>query len=100
MEHVGEPLLTQREVAKALEERRRGQRGLQRRRREAERGALETCLKGPGEIGARCARRQKKAPKNEGKITSDKSMVDGRKVQRFDSVTPKRSAKRLLSRRT
>eukprot|EP00903_Cladosiphon_okamuranus_P011978 g11249.t1 len=56
VEHVGEPLLTPREIAKALEERRRGQRCLQRRRREAERGALETCLKGPGEIGARCAK--------------------------------------------
>lgn len=53
VEHVGEPLLPEREIARALDERRRGQGGLQRRRREAERGALKTCLKGPGEVGAR-----------------------------------------------
>lgn len=55
VEHVGEPLLTPREVARALEERRRCQRRLRKSRREKERDSLETCLKGPGEVGARCA---------------------------------------------
>lgn len=63
---MGEPLLTQREVAKALEERRLVQGGLQRRKREAERGALQTCLKGPAEIGARFVTEAKKAGKNWG----------------------------------
>lgn len=54
MEHVGEPLLTELEVTRALEERCRVQESLRRRRREAERGSLATFLKGPGEVGPRC----------------------------------------------
>lgn len=54
---MGEPLLTDREITRALEERLRGQRGLQRRLREAERGSLETRFKGPGEVGTRCVRK-------------------------------------------
>lgn len=61
MEHVGEPLLAQQEVARALQERRRAQKTLQGRRRETERGSLETCLKGPGEVGARCVGGLKKS---------------------------------------
>ncbi|CAM9368319.1 unnamed protein product [Ectocarpus fasciculatus] len=56
VEHVGEPLLSQREVERVLEERGRGEQALLRRKREKERGSLQTCLKGPGEVGARCAR--------------------------------------------
>ncbi|CAM9441986.1 unnamed protein product, partial [Ectocarpus sp. 8 AP-2014] len=56
VEHVGEPLLSQREVERVLEERRRGEQALLRRRREKERESLQTCLKGPSEVGARCAR--------------------------------------------
>lgn len=58
-EHVGEPLLTGREITRALEERLRAQRGLQRRLREVERGSLQTCFKGPGEVGKRyeCAQK-------------------------------------------
>ena len=65
MEHVGEPLLTEREIARALDERRRGQMNLRRRRREAGRGTLETCLKGPGEVGARCVRWDRNIPQQQ-----------------------------------
>ncbi|CAN0008939.1 unnamed protein product [Ectocarpus sp. 6 AP-2014] len=56
VEHVGEPLLSQREVERVLEEQRRGEQELLRRRREKERESLQTCLKGPSEVGERCAR--------------------------------------------
>ncbi|CAM9328286.1 unnamed protein product [Hapterophycus canaliculatus] len=52
IEHIGEPLLTPGEAGKALKERRRGQRGLQMKRREKERASGKTCLRGPGQIGA------------------------------------------------
>ncbi|CAM9375864.1 unnamed protein product [Ectocarpus sp. 12 AP-2014] len=55
VEHVGEPLLSQREVERVLEERSRGEQALLRRRREKERESVQTCLKGPSEVGARCA---------------------------------------------
>lgn len=51
VEYVGEPLLTQREMAKILEERRRGEHIIAKQKRAQERGLQETRLRGPGGVG-------------------------------------------------
>ncbi|CAM9316812.1 unnamed protein product [Laminaria digitata] len=56
VEHVGEPLLTRREVATALGDRGRCERVLRRRRREEDRQSVSTTYKGPNEQGARFAK--------------------------------------------
>lgn len=53
MEHIGEPLLPTKDIEASRFDREICQLLLQRQRKEEEISSLNTCLKGPHEVGAR-----------------------------------------------